>query len=307
MQIGDTLLIFFVIFWTILLMFIPYILGLRKQMINDWSTYRCHPLILPIAGLINKENGMSTSDATTQNFEYCTQNIVSNTMGSLLEPLNAVTSQLSDTGGGILDSLNFVRGIISNIRTFFTSIIDSIFGIFINIIIEFIKIFVGIRDIMGKLVGAILTFIYLLDGVGITGESAYNGYIKEIFNDTDALCFHPNTLIRKKNGSLCKISKLLVGDEIDGNSRIIQVLKLNNTMKECFYSLNNILVTGSHLIYYQSKYIPVHAHPNAKKTEQYSDILYCLVTDNHIIQINDLIFHDWEDDDERNKYNKMRI
>jgi len=311
-MLGDMLLIIFVTFWTILLMYVPYILGLKQNIIDDWASYRCNPIVLPIAGWINKENDQSASEATSQNFQYCTQNIMGSFMGYLLEPLNFITSGLANMGGEVIDSLNYVRAVISNVRDFFMNIVQSLMSIFTNIIIEFVKIFIGIRDLAGKMVGVVLTIVYVLEGLSLSGESLMNGWVGDIFN---VVCFHPDTIIQKIDGTKCKMSELSLGDKIDGNSEVQIIMKIKNTPRVKFYKFvngeENIYVTGSHLIYLNEKdgYIPVAEHSDAESTEDISDELCCLVTDNHNIKIGKYVFHDWEDDKAREKYeyNKMII
>jgi hypothetical protein len=76
------------------------------NIINNWTEYRCSPTILPIAGYINKQSNQTASEATSQNFTYCTQSILSNFMGYLLEPLNYLTSGLTDLGSDLVINLN---------------------------------------------------------------------------------------------------------------------------------------------------------------------------------------------------------
>ena len=42
-------------------------------------------------------------------------------------------------------------------------------------------------------------------------------------------------------------------------------------------------------------YIKVIDFNKAEKTNEYDDILYCLITDNHRIPIGEYTFWDWED------------
>ena len=308
-MLADALLIIFVTLWTIALMYIPYFLGFKQKILDDWPVYRCNPLVLPIAGWINKQNNETAAEATSDNFQYCTQNITKSLFGYLSEGLESNISGIIGLSGNMLNSINSIYGVISQIRTFFTNIIDSVMGVFINIIIEFLKIFVGIRDLAGKIVGVILTFVYMLEGLGTTGESLMNTWVGDI------VCFHPDTIIQKIDGIKCKMSELSLGDKIDGNSTVLRIMKIKNIPKERFYKfkncINNIFVTGSHLIYSDNNngYIPVSEHTDAQPTNDIIDELCCLVTDNHIIKIGEYIFHDWEDDYERDKYkyNKMII
>mgnify|MGYP001158126922 CR=1 FL=1 len=58
---------------------------------------------------------------------------------------------------------------------------------------------------------------------------------------------------------------------------------------------NTVIVSGTHLVYYKNKFIFVSQHPDAIKTNIKTDFLYCLITSNHLIPIQNIIFHDWED------------
>ena len=57
----------------------------------------------------------------------------------------------------------------------------------------------------------------------------------------------------------------------------------------------NIYVTGSHLINNCGVYIPVKDYTDAVKSNLKTDVLFCLITSNHKIQIGNETFWDWED------------
>jgi hypothetical protein len=309
-MLRDMLLIIFVTFWTILLMYIPYIFGFRQKILDDWDTYKCNPIVLPISGWINKKEDQTETEATSINFQYCTQNIMDSYMGFLLEPLNFITYGLTELGGEMVGNIQSIRGVFDQLRTFLTDIFGGIMALFYNIIIEFLKIFISIRDLIGKIVGVVLSIAYIIDGFTLTGTSAMNGTIGDIVKATTS-CFHPDTMIRKIDGTKCKISELSLGEKIEGNSEVEIIMKIKNKGSEHFYKFENeedtIYVTGSHLIHNGNKYIPVKEHKDAILTDKINDELYCLVTSNHIIQIGDYIFHDWEDDIERYKYEYNKI
>lgn len=305
------LLLIFVTLWSILLMYIPYIFGFRQQIIDNWSTYRCSPTIIPIAGMINKKDTESVSEATSNNFSYCVQNIQTSFMGSLLEPVYYVTSGLSDVTGMLGSAVGDISGLFSRLRDFLEEITSSIMSLFYNLIIEYMKIFIALEDLVGKIIGTVLSVAYLVEGLPLSAASLMDGWVGQII---DAACFHPDTIICKQDGTKCKISELSLGDKIDGNSEVQIIMKIQNKKKEPFYKLKNdnngdfIYVTGSHLIYLENiGYIPVKEYKDAIPTDFIENELICLVTNNHIIKIGKYIFHDWEDDIERYnyEYNKM--
>jgi len=303
------LLLIFVTLWSILLMYIPYIFGFRQKIIDNWSTYRCSPMVIPIAGLINKKDTDSVSESTSNNFAYCIQNIQTSFIGSILDPIYYITSGLSDITGMLGDAVGDINGLFSQLRDFLQDIFSSIMSLFYNLIIEYMKIFIALEDLVGKIIGTVLSVAYLVEGLPLSASSLMNGWVGQIIN---AACFHPDTIICKQDGTKCKISELSLGEKIDGNSEVQIVMKILNKNKEKFYKIDNngemIYVTGSHLIYLENKgFIPVKEHKDAIPTDFIENELICLVTNNHIIKIGKYVFHDWEDDIERYnyEYNKM--
>ena len=89
-----------------------------------------------------------------------------------------------------------------------------------------------------------------------------------------------------------------LGDVLEDNSIVESVLKIDNRKeRQPFYSIGDILVTGSHLVFDKSKndFVKVENYINATKTNIVSDSFSCLITDTHRIPIGNEIFWDWED------------
>ena len=88
--------ILFVIITIVLILLISYCLVMinSQPIIDDWVNQRCKPTIMPFAGLITHPEGVSASEYTQQNFNYCTQNILSNITGFSVQPLSYITNVL---------------------------------------------------------------------------------------------------------------------------------------------------------------------------------------------------------------------
>jgi hypothetical protein len=265
-----------------------YIYGYIEQIKADWPTYRCNPMFMPL------------SDNIEEDFTYCVQNMQTNFMGYLLEPLTYVTNTLSSMGLGFTDALNSIRTVISNIRTFLSSIVDSIMGVFLNITIEFQKITIGIRDLVGKIIGIMVIFMYMMDGSVKTMQSAWNGPSGQMVRVMGS-CFDPETLIQLQNGSLKKIKDIRVGDTLTHGSIVTETFDLHNSTNEVFYRVpggvngSAIWVTGTHYIFYKNinKYILVRDHPDAVSSSKPCIHLSCLNTSNHTIVIGQQHFYDY--------------
>lgn len=260
---------------------------------ENWAKYRCNPLYMPLSDNIEKD------------FTYCIQNTQTSFMGYLLQPLTYNTSLLTSMGAEFGQSLDFANNLLSNIRTFFSSIVEGIFGVFLNIIIQFQKIIIGIKDMVGKIIGIMVALLYILDGSVKTMGSAWNGPPGQMIQALSGNCFHPDTKIKLKNGVVKPMKDLLLGDILENGSRVQIILKLENrNFREKLYKFKgqgvnkeNIYVTGSHMISIGNKFIKVKDHPSALAQDEIQCEWFSnLITDDHKIQIGEHLFWDWEDD-----------
>ena len=86
-----------------------------------------------------------------------------------------MTSVTAGSLDNVSGSLNNFRNMFSYIRDSIGGIVTGIFGVFLNMLIEFQKITMGIKDLMGKTVGIITTLMYVVDGSMMTMQSGWNG------------------------------------------------------------------------------------------------------------------------------------
>jgi hypothetical protein len=251
----------------------------------NWPLYRCNPMYMFLA------------DDIEENFEYCIQNMQTNFMGHILQPLTFVTGSLTAMMGGFSNDIQNVRAMFNKVRTFFSSVIQSVFGVFLNLVIEFQKITIGIKDLIGKTIGIMVSLLYVLDGSVKTMNSTWNGPPGQMVRALGK-CFHPYTAIELKNGTIKFMKDVDLGDILKDGSVVESVLKINNKEKIPFYLIDNyVYVTGSHLVYdnYLNKFIKVEDYKNAVLTNTTFDWFSCLITDTHRIRIGNHIFWDWED------------
>ena len=134
-----------------------------KTIKDNWPNYRCNPMYMPLSNDIEKD------------FMYCVQNIQTNYVGYLLQPLTYITSSVGNLSSSLTTDINNIRNMFNSVRNFFSTIIQDVFGVFLNMIIEFQKIIIGIRDMVAKLVGVLTAYLYILNGSIMTMQSTWNG------------------------------------------------------------------------------------------------------------------------------------
>ena len=301
-----TLTLFILVIFILLYLFNILSVGI-KTIEDDWPTYRCNPMVMPFASVFGQD--------TVSNFTYCIQNMQSNYMDYLLQPVNYNISVVSELGSTITTAINSARSFISNFRDFVTSIIQNVFGVFLNILIEFQKVTMSIKDMMGKVVGILATLMYTIESSMYTGQSVWNGVPGQAVR---ALCFHPNTLVKTQDDKLYKMSELPLNAKLKNGAVVQSVMRLSNLKEngeiiEKMYKIKygedgeDIIVSGSHLVWdgFNNQFVSVSVYADRCKelgqvdlcqvTEIICPELSCLITSNHTIPIGQWIFHDWED------------
>jgi hypothetical protein len=260
-----------------------------SQIKANWPLYRCNPMYMFLA------------DDVEENFTYCIQNMQSSFMGYLLQPLTFITSSLTAMMGGFMGDIQNIRAMFNKIRTFFSSIIESVFGVFLNLIIEFQRITIGIKDLIGKTIGIMVSLMYVMDGSVKTMNSTWNGPPGQMVRALGK-CFYPFTNLKLKDGTIKYMKDIDLGDVLEDGSVVESVLKIDNKKyKLPFYLIKDgdrdIFVTGSHLVFDKSKnyFVKVENYEKATKTDLTNDWFSCLITDTHRIHIGNEIFWDWED------------
>ena len=264
-----------------------------QEIKKNWPQYRCNPLYMPLSDNIEKD------------FIYCIQNIQSNFMGYLLQPITYITGSLTGVLSSFMNEINMVRAMFNKIRTFSSSIIQSVFGVFLNLVIEFQKITIGIKDLMGKTIGIMVTLMYLIDGSIKTMNSTWNGPPGQLVRALGK-CFHPETKLKLKDGTIIAMKDINLGDILENGSVVESTMKIDNKKSKIpFFVIKDkgiydedIYVTGSHLVFNKSnkQFIKVENYSNAKICKEIqSDWFSCLITSDHKIQVGSEIFWDWED------------
>lgn len=268
-----------------------------KKIKNDWPLYRCSPMVLPFANVFGHDTG--------ENFTYCIQSIQSSYMGELLKPVFYGLSNMSSITKNMNDSTQGIRGVFNKVRNFVSSIVSSIMGVFLNILIVVQRIIITFKDTLGKVLGIITAALFTLSTLVQTTQSIVDGPPGQLVL---ALCFHPNTLVKKYNNKIVKMKHLKSGDKLSDGQIIHATMNINNLDEngnyiEEMYTIDNgernenIIVSGSHLIFNKDnkKFIKVKNHKSALPYPTNSKKLACLITSNHIIPLGKNIFHDWED------------
>lgn len=114
-------------------------------------------------------------------------------------------------------------------------------------------------------------------------------------------CFAADTPIELVGAEAKTLIKdIKIGDILKNGSKVTAVLKLS-AAEQHLYNLNGIIVSGEHRVFHpKMQWIKVKNHPESIYIPHFNEpYLYCLNTDKKSFTINETIYSDWDDIDEK--------
>ena len=348
---GTTIIIFILLTLFVFYVYTYYkVIQIQDEIANDWTNQRCNPKYMPFAGYITHPEGTTAFDYTTENFQYCIQNIQNTVTGQALQPFNylisGVSGMLSAIGNSTQKTREFLDLLRQRIRAFAEDVLHRILGIMIPLQ----TIMIALLDSFHKIEGVMTGGLYTMLGSYYTLQSLMGAIVELIVKMlivmvaiivglwaipfswpaaaatsavflsisiplaiivlvlTEVLhvkssgipklrCFDKDTLLEMNNSTYKKIINIKAGDILANNVMVTAKVKVDASDLRMFL-LNNIIISESHIIKYQDKWLAVRDHPLAKELPKnvYNEpFLYCLNTTSKEIVINDMIFTDWDE------------
>lgn len=171
-QYGGSVLLFIVITLVVIVLMTYFHIMINVQpILNDWPNQRCKPHVLPIAGFITHPEGVSASEYTMQNFNYCTQNILSGVAGQSLYPITHVTNVLQSVAAGMQQQIQSIRIMFDKVRSSMQNVSQEIMGRLINVMVPLQQMIMGFRDLIAKIQGTMTAALFTLLGSYYTLKS----------------------------------------------------------------------------------------------------------------------------------------
>ncbi len=226
---------------------------------------------------------------------------VTNTIRDILEDIAAKAKAIVVP---FLKIFPILQDTVNKGTAFLTIAVNSIRGILLTAESALATLYIGTVDLMiilavtgiGWILGPFTIPLYIILAIVLEG-------IKKIFDlkylapiPKIKFCFDENTIIQTKDGPI-KIKDISVGTILYDGSKVTSKFVLNS-ISQTMYKLNNVVVSGSHKIFFRKKWIEISKHPNALKIKKYNKPkIYCLNTNTKRIVIDTMIFSDWDDID----------
>lgn len=137
-----------------------YIMSQMEPIKKDWENQKCHPAVIPFAGIIKNPHDQSKFEFTSENFAFCTNKILSEIIGYFLQPIYFSSDLLNGLFKQIINSSQNIRKLFAFVRKQFEKIIEHIINKVVNIVIPLQKILIKLKDSLAKSVGVLTSVVY---------------------------------------------------------------------------------------------------------------------------------------------------
>jgi hypothetical protein len=151
------------------MMYFLTIANIRKIR-DEWSTYRCNPLYMPMAFVVEDPGGFS---AVAENFEHCMAMLSQSVVGQMNDGANSQFSLIGEALSAITNPLALFRQMFSMMNKFILSFTTTTLGKVSGPLSMFIYYLNKIQDLIRRMVGE----GYIAAFFGITIVSAIEGFI----------------------------------------------------------------------------------------------------------------------------------
>ena len=308
----------------------------RQDVIANWEKRRCAIPVM-IGGAMYKpaSDTRSSLEFASDNFKFCMEQVVQETFTAVLNPILSLFKQQVDFAIVVKEVQNGIQSMIGNFYRSFSKLIDGVFQRFMSVGFEFRRIFGEALQAMERAFGIGITTVYLGISTIIGIDNSVNFVIKVVMiilgilaglmillffillpvlpiimttigvlvaggvgaaaGQAGVFCFAPGTKLVTQRGPI-RIDKVVLGDTLSDGGVIEGILRVNGSETQ-LYSLDDTIVSGDHLVYYEplQKWILVKEHPTAQVVMKREPLLYCLNTSTHCIPIGSYTFRDWEE------------
>lgn len=251
-------------------------------------------------------------------------NIIQNSINAIREMVNKMRNSIQSVTQEVMGRLmNFIvplqqivikiKDMLMKTQGVFTGVLYTLFGAYFTLksllgaIAELvIKILIGLAVAIAILWLIPFTWGAAAAGTGVFAIiAAFMTYIlvfmKDVLHVQTGLkipklkCFDKNTMIQLKDGTEKQIIDICLGDILVNDGIVTAKFKVEIDGSQ-MYVLNNVVVSDTHMVLYNDKFIRVSNHPFARKLAFYDEkYLYCLNTSKKEIVINGIVFSDWDE------------
>lgn len=137
-----------------------YVMSKAEPIKADWNNQKCHPAVMPFAGIIMNPPNQSKMDYTNKNFAQCVNKILADIVHHFVQPLYYLTDSVTVVFKKLAGTVQIIRKLMAYIREQFKKIVQFLIGKILNVFIPVQKLVIKLKDSMGKVSGVLAAALY---------------------------------------------------------------------------------------------------------------------------------------------------
>ena len=297
----------------------------RAYINENWNEFRCKPYIVPITFLFGKPKGMNPIDGTISNANTCFWEMANKLAVPKFDFITPMLKGMIDILNSLGSSMDSLKKMVGNIFKFLLKIAwdvrNRMEGMQEAMAYNFLKMYNAFKRMNSSFVmnmfmaQSLVTSLTSISNSFIRGMADFassvgvdmtyflfgrlaDKWFPKLVNPFKAVCFAGSTPVAMKDNTVLTIKELFdnkpLGNMLYGNGIIHSVLKfdIRNTNKK-LYNYNNTIVSGHHMVYENNIPIRVKDSTNSQMIETNEEFIYCLVSSNRKLFINNQWFGDF--------------
>ena len=139
-----------------------YIKANLEPLKKDWNNVKCHPGIIPFAGMINKDPNDTVFQSTTKNFSVCTNLILKSIVDMFTKPVVSIVKSLNSTFKKLAGSGGAIQRLVASAFNQITKLMKYFISRIASVVIPIQKLFINIKDTLNKMNGVLATLMFTL-------------------------------------------------------------------------------------------------------------------------------------------------
>ena len=148
-----------------------YTLSHIRSLRKDWPQNKCNPIYIPFAGLIIDDPNKSNLETTSENFNFCVNNILSSIISTILEPIYYFVKLLIEAWKEIITAIQNIRAMFNKMRNSANNVTKDVMNRSLNITTPIIQNTIIARDTLNKTNGVMAAGLFQVFGTYLTLKS----------------------------------------------------------------------------------------------------------------------------------------
>jgi hypothetical protein len=244
------------------------ITGSIKEAADNWSRYRCNPLVIPFTDFFGYDSA--------ENFQYCVRAMMQEQSGEFFQPVYQLLGQYSSSLGMIVNTVAGFRKTLGNFKLSTDSFIGSVMAKIQALMFQVRMTFMKMQTLMGRVYGTMYSVIYMGTSGIMAGQNlAENSLVNFMFE----FCFAPDTHVRLRDGSTKAIKDIEIEDVLEGGVTVTSTFRFSGE-KTPMVNIHGDILSAEHRVFHDKQWIPAHQHPAALPTSSIPQ-LYCINVAGH--------------------------